>query len=203
MMYDYDYSQFLDLLRQLFAGTGGYFAIICFASFISIAARVFVCLAVAYDAKAIAVTNKTLWIVLSAIFPICGFIYLCARNSLKKDTPKFCVLCGTTSPPNAQYCVNCHAANLVDYKTPNGDALKKKRNVFAIIGVVLVLLSFGLSRYGSAKLSERLIQNYQDYSRSQREYQLPDFGNDFGNEFNFDFDGDMDDFEDFFNNFGN
>ena len=200
-----DYAYSMELLRQFFEGTGKYIGLIIFASLIGIAARVFVCFAIYYDAKILSVKNRVLWIVLSAIFPICGFIYLCARNSLEKTAPRFCPLCGAMSPPGSRYCVNCHSGNLIDCKPEGSQPLEKKRKIFAIVGIVLVVLSFTVSHVASSRMSKQIIDNYNKYYNSENSNQLPDFGGNFGGEYGYDgdFEDDLDEFFDDFDNFGN
>ncbi len=153
--------------------------------------RVFMTLAIHYDAKSIGVKDEVVWIVFTVFFPITvPFIYLCCRKTIEKNVPKMCTKCGASYPSTQVYCTACNSTDLVDYQISNKKKHKKNSYfMLALAGVMIVVfISFVVQL--SANITDYVVNYNDDFTKYFNE-----FDDDYSDDFDFYYD---DDFSDFF-----
>lgn len=165
---------------------------------LSIAFRVFLCLAINYDAKARGVKDRTLYTVLSFFFPlVVGIVYLCTRKNCKKIQPKICNNCQTTVDTNTAFCPNCLGAEFTDYLIQDNEKYRKKAKIFLIVGIVFYVIAGVVNASYNIYFdnnAEQFINDLDKYSQYSDDYDN-DYYDDYDDGNDFDADG-------YFDNFG-
>ena len=151
--------------------------------------------AVNNDCKALAIKNRGIWSVLTFFIPLVAILYLILRNSLEKESPKYCPSCGATSPPNSYACLNCGNAMLQDFTVTGYQEYKRKARNDIIAAVVIFVLSIIIAIAGFVGVvAKYVVEEGKDFGNSIEEFGEQfgnnfDFDNDFENDFGFDADG--------------
>lgn len=132
---------------------------------------VFAMLAVGADAKGLDIKNRGLWMALTFLFPIAGFIYLALRKSLDRNSPRFCVNCKTIASPTQLYCMNCGFARF-DYMLRNDNKKQSKKGAtLAIIACVLMGLCFITGTVGVVAGAVKDFDDIFDSPKYHQEYE--------------------------------
>lgn len=153
------------------------------ASLFSLAARVFLVLAVYYDADSKGIKDKNIYAVLTLFFPIIMIIvYLCVRKSAAKIQPKMCNVCHTTVNTNSAFCPKCLSSSFTDYLVAGSVKKKKQSNFFS----VMALLFYICAVINTVTVCSVLVQDFDDYinddSYSYNEHYFDDY--DYSDKFN-------------------
>lgn len=160
-----------------------------------IAFRVFIVLAIHFNAKSLAVKDEVPWLVLAAFFPlVVGVVYLCCRKSLSKTVPKYCPRCGATYPNNQVYCPACNSTDLVECQVENKAKHKKNSRIMLVLSIIMAIVSV----VSLVQLSVKITKYIVDYSDDVTSF-FDEF-DDYDNYDDYDFDYDYGfDYDDFFN----
>lgn len=145
-----------------------FMGLIILNSVLAIAFKVLVMLAIYNDAKAIAVKNKTVYIVLAFFFPlIVGIVYLCTRKTALKEVPKVCNICNTVVAPEFTHCPNCGGVIFTDYLVVNNEKFKKIAKNLLISAIIVCIASFSTSvavEIESLEFTQKFAEDYSDGS---------------------------------------
>ncbi|MDD6355882.1 MAG: hypothetical protein PUG26_06035 [Oscillospiraceae bacterium] len=145
-----------------------FMGLIILDSVLAIAFKVLVMLAIYNDAKAIAVKNKTVYIVLAFFFPlIVGIVYLCTRKTALKEVPKVCNICNTVVAPEFAHCPNCGGVIFTDYLVVNNEKFKKIAKNLLISAIIVCIASFSTSvavEIESLEFTKKFAEDYSDGS---------------------------------------
>ncbi|MCR5208489.1 MAG: hypothetical protein K6C14_08450 [Eubacterium sp.] len=170
-----------------------YVGIVFLLIVLSIGVRIFTMLAIGEDAKGIAVKNRTLWMILGFFFPlIVAIIYAITRKSIEKNTPKMCMNCGATLPPNTKLCYNCQSPALLDYKVADAQKHFNMRKLFMVLAICFYVVNFIVSQVFGVMITRDAANMYKHYNNGS-------YSQEHGNQGSGD---ENDDAFDNFNNFG-
>lgn len=153
------------------------------ASLFSLAARVFLVLAVYYDADSKGIKDKNIYAVLTLFFPIIMIIvYLCVRKNAAKIQPKMCNVCHTTVNTNMTFCPKCLSSSFTDYLVAGSVKKKKQSNLFSVMALLFYICAV-INIFTACSV---LVQDFDDYinddSYSYNEHYFDDY--DYSDKFN-------------------